>query len=521
MSEAIAIQDSGLHGKKLAFVLGGLALGMFVSSLSETIASTALPTIVGDLGGVEIMQWVTTAYILTSTITMPLYGKLGDIKGRKGLLMFGLGLYAVGKVVCGISINMAMLICGRCISGMGGGGLIILSQAALADVVPPRKMGTYMGAMGALFSVSNVLGPLLGGWFVQVTGWRWIFWFTVPLALLAIVMLAIFLPRFKGTEQHFSLDIGGTVALTLFTASLTLVVAWGGTTYPWDSLVIVILFAVLLCSLIGFVVSEKHARTPIFPLGLFKNRNFVLCSAVCFLINIGFMGCMNYLPTYFQIVDKMAPEIAGLMCVPMSIGVFLTSLVSGWLVAKTGKYKIFLVAMCIVSSLGFYLMSTLEVVEPLWRPLIYLFILGFGLGLGTQIMVLIVQNEFPHTLVGTATAANNYFRQIGSTVGAALVGAMFAARLTADLANKLPHADNLTLSSLTPSVVDKLPDSVQTLIAQGYSEALIPLFLWFIPLCLVSLVLVSFVKQHPLAKSINHEGASAKVQSGSSDHARD
>lgn len=498
--------NTGLHGKALALTFTGLMLAMFVSSLSETIAATALPTIVGDLGGVEIMQWVTTTYVLASTITMPLYGKLGDLIGRKGLLMTALGLYTLGKVICGISLNMEMLITGRMISGIGGGGLIILSQATLADVIPPRKLGTYMGVMGAVFSVSSVLGPLLGGWFVQVTGWRWIFWFTVPLALIAIGVLGAFLPKEHTAQKRPSIDWLGMVTITLFVISLTLCISWGGTVYAWNSPEIGVLLIVFVAATIGFIECEKHAKEPIIPLYLFKNRNFVLCSVVGFLIEIGFMGTMNYLPTYFQIVDRMSPEDSGLACVPLSFGVVIMSTITGWLASKTGHYKWMPIAMCALAGIGFFLMSTMQIGQALWIPLLYLFILGVGFGTGLQILVLVVQNEFSHSLVGTATAANNFFRQIGSTVGAALVGAMFTARLTADLAGQLPKADNLTLSALTPSVVDKLPEHLQTVIANGYSDALVPLFGYFVPLAIAGLILMIFLKQHPLATTIDHKG---------------
>ncbi len=492
-------------GGRLALVFFGLMLAMFISSLSETIAATALPTIVGDLGGVEMMQWVSTAYILTSTITMPIYGKLGDLHGRKRLLMGALGLYAAGKCLCGVAADMTLLIAGRCVSGLGGGGLIILSQAAIADVVPPRKLGTYMGVMGSVFAVSNVLGPLLGGWFVQVTGWRWIFWFTVPLALLAIVVLARCLPR-EPRREAGPLDAAGMAALTVAVTSLVLGLAWGGVRFPWVSWQIAGLLALAAAGAGAFVAAERRAREPLLPLALFSNRNFVLCSVTGLLLNIGFIGSVNYLPTYFQIVANLSPEAAGLVCTAMSAGIVVATTVTGWLASRTGRYKWMPIAMCAVSALGFGLLSTLQVGQPIGVAVAYLLVLGTGIGLGLQILVLVVQNEFPHAMVGTATAAENFFRQIGSSVGTSLVGALFTARLTADLAGKLPLADNLSLASLTPSAVDHLPAAAQAAVAQGYSEALVPLFLWFVPLMLAGLVLMLFLKQHPLAKTIDHSG---------------
>ena len=413
--------DHALHGRALALVFFGLLLAMFISSLSETIASTALPTIVGDLNGVEIMQWVSTAYILSSTLVMPIYGKLGDLIGRKRLLMAALTLYAAGKVVCGLAVNMEMLISGRLISGLGGGGLIILSQATLSDVVPPRKLGTYMGVIGAVFAVSNVLGPLLGGWFVQVTGWRWIFWFTVPVALLAVVVLGLTLPRDARALGKHPIDWPSMMAMTVAVTSLVLAMAWGGTLIPWGSLPFMGLVALAVAAAVVFVLLERRAAEPIIPMGLFRNRNFVLCSVTGLFLNISFMGALNYLPTYFQIVDDLSPEVAGLVCTATSVGILITSTATGWVASKTGRYKGMLVAMCVVSTVGLFLLSRMQVHEALWVPVLYLFVLGFGMGLGMQLLVLVVQNEFPHAMVGTATAANNFFRQIGSTLGASLM----------------------------------------------------------------------------------------------------
>lgn len=505
-----SMPDQPIHGKQLGFIFLGLLLAMFVSSLSETIASTALPTIVGDLGGVELMQWISTAYILTSTIVMPFYGKASDLLGRKYLLMAALTLYAAGKAVCGISVDMGMLICGRCISGLGGGGMSILAYATLSDVVPPRKLGAYMGVMGAVFTTSNVLGPVLGGWFVQVPGWRWIFWFTIPLAAVALLALAVFLPKDKPAKPHDTIDYIGIATVALSVTSLVLATAWGGTVFAWDSWEVLGLFGLFVASAIAFVFIEKRAKEPVMPISLFHNRNFVLCCATSLMIDVAFMGTVTYLPTYFQIVDRLSPELAGLMAVPMSIGIFITSTASGFIAAKTGHYKWMMVLSSAVAAVGFGLLATMQVGESLVLPLVYEFILGFGIGFGMQMLLLVVQNEFPHAIVGTATAAYNFFSQIGSVLGASFIGTLFTSRLSADLASTLPHIDNISVAKITPQLVDKLPDAVQTIIAQGYSDALVPLFLWFAPLCGVTVVLMLLIIRHSLAKTINHGGSASK-----------
>lgn len=500
--------QGGLQGKRLSLVFGTLLLAMAVSSLSETIAATALPTIVGDLGGVEAMQWVTTTYILATTVTMPIYGKLGDVVGRKRLLMGCLALYAAGKAVCGLTPNMGFLIVGRLVSGLGGGGLIILSQASLADIIPPRRLGTFMGVMGSTFTACRVVGPLLGGWFVEVTGWRWIFWFTVPLALAALAGLWRFLPR-DAADRKTHPDYAGMVSLAAAVCSLVLALSWGGNRFAWDSWQVVGLLCVAVASAGCLVAAERRAASPVMPLGLFRDRNFVLTSAVGFLINIGLMGAVSYLPTYFQIVDRMSPEAAGLMCVPMSVGSLVASTSTGMLASKTGRYRWMPVAMCAVCAAGFGLMATMAPGTPVWQTVAILLTVGCGFGLGLQILTLIVQNEFPHSMVGTATAANSLFRQVGSTVGASLVGSLFTARLVADVADRLPPADNVSLPSITPSFVDGLSGPVQAAVAQGYSEALVPLFAYFVPLCLAGLVLALFIRQKPLATTIDH-GAAGK-----------
>ena len=383
----------------------------------------------------------------------------------------------------------------------------ILAYAVLSDLVPPRKLGAYMGAAGAVFTTCNVLGPVLGGWFVQVPGWRWIFWFTVPFAGVALAALAAFLPKGLPRRKHACLDYAGMALVALAVTSLVLLTAWGGVTFPWDSWEVIGLGVVFVGATAGFVLAERRAKEPIMPLSLFKNRNFVLCSVTSLLIDVAFMGTVTYLPTYFQIVDRMSPEAAGLMCVPMRIGIFLTSTASGFIAARSGRYKWMLVASSAIAAVGFGLMATMQVHESIVLPMVFQFVLGFGIGFGMQILLLVVQNEFPHSMVGAATAAYNFFSQIGSVLGASFIGTLFTSRLSADLAGKLPAVDNLSVSRITPQLVDKLPDPVQAVIAQGYSDALVPLFLWFAPLCALTVVMMLLVRPHALATTIDHGGA--------------
>ena len=492
----------------VAAVFAGLMLAMFVSTLSETVTATALPTIVGDLGGVDHMQWVTTAYILASTIMMPVYGKLGDLFGRKHLFIVALSVFIVGSATCGLAPSMDGLIAGRAVEGLGGGGLIILSQATIADIIPPRQRGKYMGILGSVFAVSTVVGPLLGGWFVQVTGWRWLFAFNIPLALLAIAAVAFFLRRPARRADRPPVDAAGMMAMAVSVSSLVLATAWGGTLFFWASWQIIALFALFAVMAVVFALVERRAKEPVIPLSLFKNHNFVVCTVTGMFIMLGMMGTVSYLPTYFQIVDGLAPEQAGLMTFPMMAGVLVTAVGAGLLATRTGRYKWMPIASCAVAAVGFVLLSRLAPGTPLPVAGAFLFVLGFGIGLGQQILVLIVQNEFSHAIVGTATAANNFFRQIGSTLGASLVGALFTSRLAADLAAQLPRVDNINMNRITPEYVRHLAQPEQGLIATAYSDALVPIFLYVVPLLIVGFVLMLTLKEHPLATSVDHGGHS-------------
>lgn len=494
------------HAHGIAAVFAGLLFAMFVSSLDQTIVSTALPTIVGDLGGVDHMQWVTTAYVLASTIMMPIYGKLGDLWGRKYLFIGALCIFVCGSTICALAPSMDGLVAGRAVAGLGGGGLIILAQAIIADVIPPRQRGKYMGIMGAVYAVSTVIGPLLGGWFVEVTGWRWLFAFEIPLALIAIGAAALFLAKPQRSAHKAPVDVLGMTTMAVAVSSLVLATAWGGTLYPWLSWQILGLFALSAVCGVAFVCIERKAAEPIIPMTLFKNRNFVICTLTGLFIMLGMMGTVSYLPTFLQIVDGLSPETAGLMTTPMMVGVLITSVATGFLATKTGRYKWMPIASCVVAAVGLGLLSTITPSTDLWMLGLFQFVLGFGIGLGQQIIVLVVQNEFPHAIVGTATASNNFFREIGSTLGASLVGALFTGRLTANIAKMLPGADHVNVDSITPAFVDGLHGAERQLVAQAYSDALAPIFLYVVPFLLVGFVLMLFLKEHPLAQSINHTG---------------
>ncbi|RDB69084.1 MDR family MFS transporter [Eggerthella sinensis] len=499
--------QEGINKRALIAVFAGLMLAMFVSSLDQTIVSTALPTIVGELGGVDHMLWVTTAYVLASTCMMPIYGKLGDLIGRKPLFIAALALFTVGSLICGIGDSMFTLIAGRAVQGLGGGGLMILSQAIIADVVPVRQRGKYMGVMGAVFAVSMIVGPLLGGWFTEVAGWRYIFWFNVPIAIVAIALATAFLPKAKRSAQSFKLDILGTALLIGGTVCLVLFTTVGGGSAGWGSFEAIALGVACVVCFVLFVVAERHAQEPIMPLSLFKNRNFIVASLAGLLIMVAMMGTISYLPTYMQIVNGASATESGYMMLPTMVGMMIMSTVSGFLASKTGRYKWMPVASCLVAAVALVLMSTIAVETSTIMMFVYLFILGFGMGLGQQILVLIVQNEFPHAMVGTATSSNNYIREVGATLGSSVIGALFTSRLADQLAGagEALASTGLSANSITPAIVAQLPTDIQLLVQNAYHDALVPIFLYLAPFLLVGAVLLLFLKENPLKDTIEDD----------------
>ncbi|WP_260406040.1 MDR family MFS transporter [Microbacterium sp. G2-8] len=496
-------------GRRIGAVFAGLLVAMLLASLDQTIFSTALPTIVGELNGVDHMLWVTTAYLVAATIMMPIYGKLGDLLGRKTIFLAALSVFLVGSIVGGLASDMTWLIIGRAIQGLGGGGLMILSQAIIADVVPVRERSKYMGIMGAVFGISSIAGPLLGGWFTESIGWRWAFWINIPLGLAAIVCAAVFL-KLPRHHAKVRLDVWGILTMAVAVTSIILITSWGGTEYAWDSSTIVTLVVVAVIAAAAFVLAEYRAAEPIIPLSLFKSRNFVLATVAGLVIGVAMFGALAYLPTYLQMVTGVNATESGLLMLPMVVGLMLSSITMGQLASRTGRYKWMPIAGMVVVATALLLMSTLTVATSLPVLLGYLFLLGLGIGLGMQILVLIVQNSFPDSQVGTATASNNFFREIGASLGGAVVGSLFTSRLTDLLTDRMPAGGatgTLETNSLSPAALDALPDAVQDVIVGAYNDALTPVFLMLVPLIVVGLIVLLFVKEVPLRASLE-QGAS-------------
>ncbi|GAB2452483.1 EmrB/QacA subfamily drug resistance transporter [Conyzicola lurida] len=480
-----------------------LMVAMLLSSLDQTILGTALPTIVGELDGVQHMLWVATAYILGATVVMPMYGKLGDLIGRKTLFLVALSIFIVGSIIGGFATNMELLIAGRAIQGLGGGGLMILSQAIIADVVPPRDRGKYGGFIGAVFAFSAVVGPLLGGLFTDSLTWRWAFWINIPLGIAAIATAAIFirLPK-RANRARPKIDYLGTALIAIATTSLVLVTSWGGTEYEWDSIVIIALIALTVVAAALFVWAETTAVEPIIPLTLFKDRNFTITTVAGLLTGVAMFGAIGYMPTFLQIANGINATESGLLLLPMLVGLLITAVGSGILMSKTGRYKWMPITGAALIGVALVLFSTLTATTSPFVTGVYLFVLGAGLGLTIQVLVLIVQNSVPHKVLGTATAANAFFREIGATVGSAVVGSVFSTRLVAELADTFGSGESAGANSLTPAAINALPTELHDLISTAYANALTPIYLFLVPLMVIAVVMLFFIKEIPLASTV-------------------
>ena len=488
----------------LGLIFAALILSMLMSSLGQMIFSTALPTIVGELGGVDHMSWVITGFLLLQTIALPIAGKLGDMIGRKGLFMFGIFAFIVGSILGAIAQDMTLLIIARSVQGMAAGTLMVSSQAIMAEVVSARERGKYMGMFGAVFGLSSVLGPVLGGWFTDGPGWRWGLWINVPLGLIALVAAWRYL-RLPKRPTTGDFDWIGTALMVIATSSLILMSTWGGTQYAWGSPMIISLIMTSAIAWILFVAVEKRAKNPLVPMKLFANRNFVLTTLAGFAMGVGMFGTMAYLPTYLQMVHGMSPTLAGMMMIPMMIGMLGTSITVGWIISRTGHYKWYPAAGMALVAVALFLMSTLTPGTPASLIGGNLFLMGFGLGLVMQVLVLIVQNSFPVRVVGTATASNNFFRQIGGAVGSSVVGAIFIHRMQDLLAQRMPAGTDFSAgdaSRLTPAILENLPGPIHDVVVGSYNDAFTPVLLMLVPLMLAAAIILAFVREDTLKETV-------------------
>lgn len=494
-----------LTQKRIWIIFSALIAGMLLSSLDQTIVSTAMPTIVGKLGGVEHQAWITTAYLLATTIVMPIYGKFGDILGRRNLFLVAIALFTLASVGCAFATDFWGFVIFRAIQGLGGGGLMILSQAIIADIVPAKDRGKYMGPLGAIFGLSAVAGPLLGGFFVDNLTWEWAFYINIPIGIAAftIAWFTLTLPNKKAEKR---IDILGVFLLSAATTCLIFFTDFGGKKDEgWDSPLTWAFGAGLVVAAAAFVMVERRAEDPIIPLSLFKNRIFVNATAIGFTLGLGMFAAIAFVPTFLQMSSRTSAAESGLLMLPMMVGLMGTSIYSGIRISKTGKYKMFPILGAGLTIAAMLWLTTLTAETPIWVICVQLFFFGSGLGLIMQVIVLVVQNSVPADQIGTATSTNNYFREVGASLGVAVFGAIFTNRLSESLTKAFTGAGASieqaaqSTSTLDPQALSQLPDQLRDAIVNAYADSLAPVFWYLVPFLAAALVLAITLKQIPLS----------------------
>jgi EmrB/QacA subfamily drug resistance transporter len=509
-----ALPAARLSHRQVLIIFSGLVLGMLLSALDQTIVATALPTIVGDLGGLNKLSWVVTAYLLTSTASVPLYGKIGDLYGRKLVFQFAIGVFLVGSALCGLSQNMVQLIAFRALQGIGGGGIIVTAQAIMGDVVSPRERGRYQGYMGGVFAMASVAGPLLGGFFTDSISWRWIFYINLPLGVLALIVTSIVLDLPRRRAEH-QIDYLGSTLIVAEVSCLLLVTVWGGTQYPWRSVQIVGLSLASVALVIGFIWQERRAAEPILPLRLFRVRVFTIASLAGVILGAVMYASIVFLPLYLQIVNGESATRSGVLIIPLMLGLICSSIVSGRIISSTGRYRVFPVAGTAILSIGVFLLSRLNSGTP--QPVLFfdMAVTGIGMGLVMQVLVIAVQNEVHYRDLGVATSSVNFFRSMGGAFGTALFGTL----LTTRIAHFVPHfisADRLAtvqnaghLLAESPQQLRQLPADVHHGLIAAFVRSFDEVLLWAVPFAVAAFLITWLLREHPLREHAHLDGEAA------------
>ncbi|MFF0554816.1 DHA2 family efflux MFS transporter permease subunit [Streptomyces sp. NPDC004266] len=509
------VPGEGQSHRTVLVAIGALLLGMLLAALDQTIVSTALPTIVSELGGMEHLSWVVTAYMLASTAGTPLWGKLGDQYGRKKLFQGAIVVFLVGSALCGIAQNMPQLIAFRAVQGLGGGGLMVLSMAIVGDLVSPRERGRYQG----LFGATSVLGPLLGGLFTEHLSWRWVFYVNLPIGIVALFVIAAVLHIPVRSTPH-TIDYLGTFLIASVATCLVLVASLGGTTWAWGSPQIIGLAVLGAVLLVWFLHVERRAAEPVLPLKLFRIRTFSLVSVISFVVGFAMFGAMTYLPTFLQVVQGVTPTMSGVHMLPMVLGMLITSTASGQIVSRTGRWKVFPIAGTALTCLGLLLLHRLTETSSTWSMSVCFFVFGAGLGLVMQVLVLVVQNAVSYEDLGVATSGATFFRSIGASFGVAVFGTIFTNRLTGELADvfanagtELPPGTGAEQVAADPRAIAQLPPELRPDVLHAYATSITDVFLYAAPVVLVAFGIAWFLKEDKLRASVTAPDTSQTLAS--------
>jgi len=491
-----------LSPRQVHLIIGGLLLALLLAALDSTIVATALPTIVGEMGGLTHLSWVVTAYLLAQTVVTPLYGKLGDLYGRKKVVQVAIVIFLIGSALCGLARSMTQLIAFRAVQGLGGGGLMVTTQAVVGDVVPARDRGRYQGIFGAVFGLSSIAGPLIGGYFTTHISWRWIFYINIPLGIVAILVIAATLPGASRRVSH-AIDYVGAALLATALSGIIIVTDLGGLSYPWGSPFILSLIAVTLVSVIGFIWAETRAAEPVLPLRLFRNRTFVVSVLVGLIVGFALFGSVTYLPLFLQVVKGDSPTASGLRMIPMMAGMLVSSIVAGQLISRHGRYKTFPIIGTAVMVIGLFLLSRMTPATSIMTTSLMMMTLGLGMGMVMQVLVLAAQNAVDYRDLGVATSGATLFRLIGGSVGTAVLGAIFASRLHENLARTLPNAASSEAgANVSPRAIAALEPGVRQLYIAGFTYSLDAIFLVASVVGLAGFILAWLLPEKPLRDTV-------------------